>query len=398
MKDGGALAMYAMIQGWQEQGWEVHVLAMNTSRHRVAHAQLPELFRQIASFEMVDVDTDIRWSRVFGNLMLSRKPEHAQRFFKKEFARRLKVLVQQVRPALIQFESIYLHEYMPELRRISGDALIVQRLHNVEHEIWARLARQTTGALKKAYLENLARRIAVYERQVWSECDAVIPITQKDADYIRHSNIDTPQIVIPYGMHWSDTESEIPGGRWKAYHIGAMDWKPNAEAMDWMRDAIVPAVQARVKEFTFDFAGRSMPERFLNREQSSSFNCCGEVADAQAFIADKQILIVPLKSGSGLRVKTLEAMAAGKLVISTSVGIQGIDALDNIHFLKADTASEFADKLEWVMQHPQAAQRIVANAKDLLRAHHSLPALMQQLSVFTDTLFVSQHKKTVTVS
>lgn len=385
LRDGGALAMYAMIEGWYRLGKEVHVLAMNTSRHPVGIEELPDLFRSIASFSMSDTDNDIRWSRVLKNLLLSDKPEHAQRFYSQEFENQLVRLCNQVQPAMVQLESIYLHEYVPALRKHFPEMLVIQRLHNVEREIWSRLAAQTQNSWKRAYLRNLSDRIARYEEQVWRETDLLLPITRKDASAITSCGIDTPQCVIPYGLQLDGQMIAFPEENMHAYHIGAMDWKPNAEAMDWMQREIVPAVLRKLPGFRFSFAGRNMPERFAGAI-NATFCCCGEVPDAATFIADKQILIVPLRSGSGLRVKTLEAMAAGKLVISTSVGIQGIDALEDIHFLRADSADAFADKIIWAYAHPQHAKRIALNARDLVKEHHDAAQLMKELESKVETL------------
>lgn len=381
------MAMYAMIEGWHLLGREVHVLAMNTSRHPVKKSDLPSLFHSIASFTMADTDNEILWSRVLRNLLLSNKPEHAERFYKADFQDQLMRLCRQVQPAMLQLESIYLHEYVPAIRELFPEILIVQRLHNIEREIWSRLATQTPHSWKRAYLKNLSERIARYEERVWRESDLLVPITRKDASVIAAAGIDTAQCVIPYGMQLRDCAFSFSDKGLQAYHIGAMDWQPNVDAMDWMRQEIVPAVIKRVPNFRFSFAGRNMPARFTAARRDS-FCCCGEVSDAGSFIADKQILLVPLQSGSGLRVKTLEAMAAGKLVISTTVGIQGIDALEDIHFLKADTAEAFAEKIAWAYAHPHHAKEIAHKAFEWVKAHHHAPELMKEL----DSRIVKVHR------
>jgi glycosyltransferase involved in cell wall biosynthesis len=385
LKDGGALAMYAMIKGWHQQGKKVYLLAMNTSRHRIGEEEIPSLFREIAGFEMVDINTDIHFMPVLGNLVFSTKPQHADRFYSTRFSNRLVAAIKKIKPDIIQLESIYLHEYAPVIREHSR-ALLVQRLHNVEEEVWKRLAAETTSTVKKLYLQNLAKRIARYERTVWAESDALLAISNTDANYILRSGCATPVLSIPYGidiasenLHTGSTQ------QWTAYHIGAMDWRPNVEAMEWMQESIAPEIIRQSPGFTFHFAGRNMPEQF-KACTGKEFFCAGEVDNAEDFIADKKILLVPVRSGSGIRVKTLEAMAAGKLVISTGVGIQGIDALDKIHFLKADTPQEFATALHWCTQHPEHAERIISNAFDLLQENHNQRKLMQRLAGFVEKL------------
>lgn len=385
LKDGGALAMYAMIRGWHELGKKVYLLAMNTSRHRIGENEIPPLFRAIAGFEMVEMDTGIRLLPVLGNLLFSTKPQHAERFYSQHFSKRLVDAIKKTDPGVIQLESIYLHEYAAVIRQHSK-ALLLQRLHNVEEEVWKRLAAETTSVLKKQYLHNLAKRIARYERKVWAESDALVAISNPDANYIRHSGCSTPMVSIPYGIDIASEQlppCSIQG--WPAYHIGAMDWRPNVEAMEWMQESIVPAITRQTPGFSFQFAGRNMPAQFKDCT-GPEFFCAGEVDHAADFIGSRKMLLVPVRSGSGIRVKTLEAMAAGKLVISTGVGIQGIDALDKVHFLKADTPQEFADAVHWCNQHPEHARRIINNAFDLLQDNHNQQKLMQRLAGFVEKL------------
>lgn len=383
LKDGGALAMYAMIKGWHDEGKKVYLLAMNTSRHSVLKSELPPIFNEIAGFEMIDVDTDIHLLPVLSNLIFSKKPQHAERFFDKIFANKISAAIHKVKPDIIQLESIYLQEYAPLIRRHSK-TLLIQRLHNIEAEVWKRLAAETENTLKKFYLKNLAKRISSYEQKAWCECDAIIPISTPDADAIKKSGCETAMITIPFGIEETGF-SRHTTDKWDAYHIGAMDWQPNVEAMHWMKEEIVPEIVKQYPDFTFQFAGRNMPERF-KESKAKSFFCAGEVPDADSFIAEKKILIVPLRSGSGMRIKTLEGMAAGKLVISTSVGIQGIEALDKIHFLKADTPEEFANAVHWCMENKVLAEKVAQNAHDLLQANHNQKKLMHKLSDFVEKL------------
>jgi glycosyltransferase involved in cell wall biosynthesis len=128
-----------------------------------------------------------------------------------------------------------------------------------------------------------------------------------------------------------------------------------------------------------------MPQKMLSYK-TDSFYCKGEVADAKKFIADKKILIVPLRSGSGIRVKTLEAMAAKKLVVTTSIGIQGINAVDKKHILLANTPKEFAKAIAWVFQYLEEAEQIAQNGQNLVNTHYNATILTQSYLNFIQKL------------
>jgi glycosyltransferase involved in cell wall biosynthesis len=105
--------------------------------------------------------------------------------------------------------------------------------------------------------------------------------------------------------------------------------------------------------------------------------CAGEVEDADAFVADKKILIVPLLSGGGIRVKILEAMARGKVVISTSKGIKGIEARPEEHYLRASSPEAFAKWIKWCIENKEEAQKIAANARALVMQKYDRNKVMQ---------------------
>jgi glycosyltransferase involved in cell wall biosynthesis len=273
-------------------------------------------------------------------------------------------------------ESPFLASYIPIIRNTSK-AQLVYRSHNIEGQIWQRLAMESSG-LKRTYLRLLARRITYYEQQLWHNADVILPITEADAATIRSSGTRAKIVVAPFGIHTPKKDIPLPKGPYKVYHIGAMDWLPNREAISWFLKEVWPLVHNWAPEIEFHFAGRAMPED-LTEDLPGGAYCAGEVGDAQAFIADKHILIVPLRSGSGIRVKTLEAMAAGKLVISTEVGMQGIEAHSEMHYLKATDAAMFAHLIAWASSHPDKVDTITFFAQQLVREHYDADAIMKKV-------------------
>jgi glycosyltransferase involved in cell wall biosynthesis len=377
LRDGGALAMDAMIRGYHDAGWQVHLLAMNTTRHHVPQEKLDKLYPQLAGFDTVEVDNRVRAISLIKNLLFSREPEHAVRFRSEAFAQKLRALLKTFQPDSVQLESPFLATYIP-LIRAHGRAKVVYRAHNIEAQIWKRLAAESRG-LKRAYLQNLARRMERFEQQLWQAADLIVPITEADAHFIRAQGVKTPIVMAPFGIAASGATPAFPPLPLQAYHIGAMDWLPNREAVRWFLDEAWPLVLERMPQLSFYFAGRAMPASFHEALPPQAF-CAGEVSDAAAFIADKHLLVVPLRSGSGIRVKTLEGMAAGKLVISTDVGMQGIEAEAGVHFLRANTAEEFAAQIAWAAARPEEAKRIAAKGHALAAGQYDAVAIMRRLT------------------
>lgn len=376
LNDGGNLAMHAMIEGYKARGWQVYLLSMNTSRHYITPDVLKIIYTDLYAFETVAVNNDVRPLPTIFNYLFSRQPNHAVRFQHRQFAAKLQEVLETFSPHVVQFESVFLSGYLPLVRQ-QAKTLAVLRLHNIEYQVWQRLAQETKSQLKRLYLSSLAKRIEAYEKKVWRQYDLLLPITGADAGMVQAAGIDTPILTLPFGIE-ADNIPQDTHEQWALYHIGAMDWLPNEEAINWFLQDIWPEVHQQLPELDFYYAGRKMPVYFSHLHIPGA-HCMGEVPNASAFIADKKILVVPLRSGGGIRVKILEAMAAGKVIISTTTGMQGIEAADGIHYLEANDAAAFIGKIKWVIANKEAAAVIGKASQTLVLEKYTALKLAEKL-------------------
>ncbi len=366
LTDGGNMAMYAMIEGYNRAGWQVYLLAMNTSRHHVDEAILPGLYTNIHKFEWYEFNNDISNWGIIKNYLFSKEAEHVERFYQPEFESKLLEIVDEFNPDVIQMESVYLSTYLPAIRKATN-AVTVLRMHNIEYQIWFGLAQKSANRIRRKYLYNLTGRLKTFEREAWRMYDLLLPITEKDAYHISRLEKIMDVIIAPYSID----ESKFPvldesKERWVGYHIGAMDWIPNREGVKWFLDEVWNHIQKVVPKFEFYFAGRRMPEEF-KEIKLTGVHCMSEVPDAAEFIADKKILIVPIMASGGIRVKILEAMAAGKIVISTPEGIIGIEAKSGEHYLVARKPEDFVKAVKWCMMNKEEAQAMALRGRELVR-------------------------------
>lgn len=377
LKDGGALAMHAMIEGYEQAGWKVAVFSMNTSRHYASVESLPDIYRRI-TFEAFDMDTDIRVLPTLRNFLLSRKPNHAQRFYNKEYERQLKKMIERTEPDFIQLESIYLATYLPAIRQVSK-AKIALRLHNIEYGIWESLAANSANTFKRFYLKDLAARIKKFELAAWKQVDFLLPITTADSEVVMKEQ-DVPVLTVPFGIELGDMQPSNTQEQWIGYHLGAMDWLANVDAITWFLEQVWPLIHKEIPDFEFHFAGRNMPASFKKFEENGVV-CSGEISDANEFIAAKKMLIVPLLSGGGVRIKVMEAMMTGKLVVSTSIGVQGIEgAKYGEHYLRANEPEEFVREIKWALANKDKAEVIAQNGAILIKNSFNRRLLMQNLT------------------
>ncbi len=377
LNDGGNLATQAMIDGYKVSGWDVYLLVMNTSKHFIRHNVLEALYKDIHKFDWMDINNDIKATGIIKNYLFSEEAEHVARFYNSDFENKIISALNEFKPDVVQIESVYLTTYMPAIKS-NSKAISVLRMHNIEYHIWHSLANKSRNILKKNYLTNLTKRLKRFERDAWKQYDIVLAITEKDAAHVRKLENIPGLLVAPFSMDTSKIKVSDAEQKWVGYHIGAMDWIPNREGVKWFLTEAWPSIHKAAPKFEFFFAGRKMPSEFMQMN-IEGVHCLAEVDNAADFIADKKILIVPISSAGGIRVKILEAMAAGKIVISTPFGIKGIEAKMGEHYLTATTPDDFMRAIKWCLKNKPEAEQIAVNARELVTRKYDYKKVIKDI-------------------
>jgi glycosyltransferase involved in cell wall biosynthesis len=162
------------------------------------------------------------------------------------------------------------------------------------------------------------------------------------------------------------------------FFIGSLDWKPNQEGLLWFLHKVWPICHAKFPHISFYVAGRKMPEKIKQMTLDGVF-MMGEVDDAVAFVNQHDIAIVPLLSGSGMRAKIIEAMALGKVVITTSIGLEGIEAQDTLDVCLANSPEEFINVIQHLLTHPAQMIQMGINASNNIRNNYESVTMGKKL-------------------
>lgn len=376
--DGGTIAMDSITQGLLAAGCQVRVLSLCSDKHPVQAARMPEDYRQATQFEAVKVDLGLHLLDA-GVAWLCGESYHVKRFVSSDFSARLREILQAEQFDVIHVESLFLTPYLPLIRRHSA-APVFLRAHNVEHMIWKRVAQSEHNPIKRSYLKHLSLTLRAYECEHLNDYNGIVAITDTDAATLRTLGCRRPIVAIPFGVQAADVDN-VAAEPDSLYYLGSMDWIPNQEGVRWFLTKVWPEIHRKMPQLTFYLAGRKMPKEFSDI-QTDGVRVVGEVADAMSFMASKQFNVVPLLSGSGIRVKIIEAMSAGKVVITTSVGAEGIHYTDGVDLLIADTPQQFVQQLERCVNDPQFCRQVGQNALDLILREYDNQALSRQLLHF----------------
>lgn len=386
-KDGGAIATLGLIRGLAKLGCEVTVLAMNTRKHHITPFEMPtELTSQIV-FHMVEVPAPISLLGLIKNFFFSELPYNAERFISSNYSNSLEKLLDHQQFDLIQLEGLYVTPYIPIIRKKTS-AKIAYRSHNIEHEIWYRRIVQSFG-IKKLYLKNMTDRLMKFERKAMNEYDFLVPITDRDALILDDLGNKKPRITIPAGIDILKNEEpcEVEQKN-NFFFIGALDWAPNQEGLLWFLNFCWPLILAKKPDAELCIAGRNAPEIFVAKLKEKNVVYFGEVPDAQKFMKENGTMIVPLLSGSGMRVKVIEAMNCGKAIVSTSIGCEGIPVENNKHLCVADNPLDFVFQAVGLINDKEKRNKMAKLAHTFVSSNYDNDRIAKKLFDFYNRMIV----------
>lgn len=381
-RDGGSIAMNNLTQGLINLGHEVQVLAINTPNNFIDITTLNSNYREKTNIQVTYQDTSIKVGKAFMNLFSDRS-YNIERFISKDFETLLFQFLSDNKYDIVLIESLFIAPYLQLIRKMS-DAKVVLRAHNVEFEIWKRRYLACKNPIKKAYLKLLAKRLKSYEISLLNQYDAIASITPRDTKIFKDLGCSLPMTDIPVGIDQEKFDSpirEISNVPISLFHLGSMDWMPNMEAIEWFLAAIWEETKIEVPGIKLHLAGKNMPNHLL--QQKDTDICVeGEITNALDYIREKGIMIVPLLSGSGMRVKIIEGMAMGKMIISTSIGAEGIAYEHGKNILIANTPEEFVKMIKRASNDATFCQSVGSEARELVKRKYENAGISKKLLDF----------------
>lgn len=374
--DGGTRAVWELAAGLAEAGHAVHALSLATSQHPDRSA--PAGPAPGVALESVAIDTRLGLAGAVANLA-SPLPYNVSRHVSLEFDRRLRLRLADGWD-VVQVEGLPVAPYQPVVLR-SGIP-VVFRAHNVEEDLWRQRAAGARGPLA-LWLAAQARRVGRLERECWRSAHAVAAISPGVAAACR-AVAQGPVLDLPVGFRVPETAPPI-GEPARLFHLGAMDWGPTADGVAWFLSHAWPEVLARRPLARLHLAGRGVA-RFAAAHPAPNVVVDGEVEDAGAYVRAGAILVAPVRSGSGLRVKIAEAMAEGRAIVTTRLGAEALGVEDGRELLCADDAGAFAAHVVRCLEDIERVRRLGAAAHAFAAAHFDRRVLARRLGSLYDSL------------
>jgi len=386
---GGTLRTNGLLRAVHAAGHEVHLLSFAEPGWEQHRARLAEF---CASVETVPPPRRTARQRL-RDLLLSDRADMEGRCASPDYAHALTSLLARRAFDLIQIESLEMAAFLPTLQRAAPTTPLIYDAFNAEYEMQRSVheaeradPRRLPGAV---YSWVQWRRLQRFERQVCGAAARVIAVSEADAAALERLAPGCAVRVVPNGIDaafYAERDSTLDLGPAALVFTGTMGYRPNVDAALWFAEQVLGRVCGGAPQARFFVVG-SQPHARLNalRERDDT-QVTGFVADVRPFLHAAAVYVAPLRMGSGTRLKLLQAMAAGRPVVSTTLGAAGLDARDGEHLRLADSATEFARAVVDLLSDRDEACRLGRAGAAYVQAHYDWRVIAPRLLAIYDEL------------
>ncbi len=358
LTDGGRIRVYNLLKQIAQDN-EVTLLALETQPSdvdSVSHIQqygiVVHLVKHLHTLPRVSLSTLL-------SAFFRRKPITVARYNVSTYRQKLQELLASESFDIIHYEMFHTAQFHTE-----SDLPSVLSQQNVDSAIWHRLTGETTNIFYK--LAYWTQQIAFqrYESVLSPKFNAVTCTSEIDAAIFEKHCPNEIVKVIPNGVDVShfmpDSESEDAA---HLIYIGSMDWYPNEDAVSFFANEVLPIIRERVPNVNFTIVGGNPSEDIQRIAERDGVVVTGRVPEIKPYFSAATVFVVPLRIGSGTRLKILEALAMGKAVVSTTVGAEGLTLQDGDEIMIADEPNHFAEVVIRLLTDPALRKKIGQNGR-----------------------------------
>ncbi len=358
LTDGGRIRVFNLLKQIAKQS-DVTLLALETQEtdaEGVAELQqlgiTVHLVPHAPTLPRVSLGTLVK-------AFLKRQPITVARYDVPAYRRKFKELIAEQSFDLVHYEMFHIAQFHRET-----DLPGVLSQQNVDSAIWRRLCSETVNPFYKFAYWTQQLAFERYERVLSPKFDAVTCTSDIDAAVFQQYCPEDAIEIIPNGVDITHYQPDFPAeAPAHLIYIGSMDWYPNEDAVAFFADEVLPRVQEKVPDVAFSIVGGNPSARVQKLAARDGVVVTGRVPEIKPYFAEATVFVVPLRIGSGTRLKILEALAMGKAIVSTTVGAEGLDLRDGEEIFIADEPNAFADAVIQLLTDSELRRRVGENGR-----------------------------------
>jgi glycosyltransferase involved in cell wall biosynthesis len=360
---GGAIRIYYLLKSLAHEH-EVTVLAFGTpDRERLIKEEFGRLVQDIHIIPEP-------WSRKY------KRPGQLYSMFTSKsysniccYSNRMQEKIDEL---LLQGEYDVVHCEFPCMGqyKLKNGVRKILDAHNVEYENFRRMWKKSRSSLRGWYYKKEYQKEFKEEVRALQAQDIIMATSKDDIEIIRKDVSGVPGFVVPNGVDTSFfTPSQAKPEPYSIVFTGMMGYTPNSDGMLWFLDDIFPLILEKIPQARVYIVGSRPPES-LKKRQSDNIIVTGFVDDVRPYVWKSSVFVVPLRMGSGTRLKVVEALAMKKPVVSTSIGCEGIDVEHNRSILIEDYPEVFAERVVELLKNKQLRDRLTKEGYDLVTSKY----------------------------
>lgn len=374
LDSGGKIKSYYTLKALAAKN-EVRVLAyVRTDEERQL---IPELQKICPVIETIPLERskfkqalDLFWS------LAKKKSFIIDRDFRSEMQAAFNAMVDNFKPDVVHVDHLQMAQFVD----FDSPYKTVLDNHNVEAMIIKRISETADSLGMRRFASIEWPKLQKYELDICSKCDLVLTVSEEDKATLQTDTNKANIHSVPIGvdMQYFDFVKRNPDSK-NILSIGTMYWPPNVDSMLYFSKEIFPLVKREIPDAILTIAGQKPVASIQALASDPSIRVTGYVDDSRTVARDCGVFIVPLRSGSGVRVKILNALAMGLPVVSTSIGAEGLDVISGKHLILADEPESFARAIIDVINNPDLANSIGASARELVGEKYSWDTVGKRL-------------------
>lgn len=375
--DGGCLASYELSKILLSSGAELKILAFATEKHPFLPDFIETEFKINTAIEGLKLDTNLNYFRAAKNIF-SRKSIQEDRFYDKSVSVSIVHAVTSKHYDVILFDGLMTCVYLDDVQSNTKTKLIY-RSHNLEFVVLGLLDNIFRHPGRYLYLKLQSSRLKKFELKVWNQVGQIWSISSNDNEFIRLKCKNKNAVkYIPFSTAPSFTDKDPQENT--LFHLASMNWKPNADGVMWFLKKVWPLVLQKHGDVHLHLGGYKI-EILRPELQGKNIIIHPEVIDADKFYNEYEIMIVPLLKAGGIRIKIIQALSKGKIIVSTAAAAAGINGINGEHLLICQSGGEMAETINQLVTGKDLKEKLKAGARALFEREYSPEKVKNQINL-----------------
>ncbi len=380
--DGGNIGIYSHIKCLKLAGFDIDFVGYTRDTNK---NQAIEFYKDYCKLYFIDIYPKIN-VKVAIKSFFTKYPVNVYIYINKQMEDFVTDYLKNNKPDYVFINNIHMTWLVDTIRKYS-DAPIILKEENFEAMIMKRFYKRTNNIILKLYSFIQYKKLFKFEIEYANKVDNCFCVSEFDAKEIKKYNNNINATSQAVAIEIPDSLEIFEQEKYSLCHIGSLAWEPNYNSLLWFIDNVMPLLVKKypdVKLYVYgNLANKIVP---IPENLKNNIQLVGFVDDIRKKVLTKQALVVPLQIGSGIRVKILEALGWGAIIISTDIGKEGIDVNHDKEILIANKPDEFVEQITRVFENKIDKNLLIQNAYNFAKNNYSFEVVSEKYkNIFLNT-------------